>query len=276
VGLYFVLKDEPESVKVDLGLDYKEGERHILIGYNSEFSYLSMAFHLEQELELYKLKEWKTESWEVEIKYWDYDAEPHEEEFKTSKVLFTPFDFWEYHNPSKIESVEKSEPQYEKSAIEQIIEAGESRKVEFKSTLRYCLKNKKPEFYVEHSITKTLAALANSKGGILLLGVSDSGEVLGIENDISSFRDKRKDKFLNHFDNLIKGHFSAPVDALLNYDFEIIDDKELFYVMVKESTRPIFINTKEKGKQFFIRRSASTHSLDVEEAINYAKDKWYA
>ena len=67
-----------------------------------------------------------------------------------------------------------------------------------------------------------------------------------------------------------------PIDGLIKYSFETVFDVRIFYVLVEKSKRPIFINTKKNGKQFFIRRSASTHALDVEEAISYAIDKWHA
>jgi predicted HTH transcriptional regulator len=39
------------------------------------------------------------------------------------------------------------------------------------------------------SITKTIAAFLNTLGGTLLIGVSDSGNVLGIEPDFAYLQD---------------------------------------------------------------------------------------
>ena len=49
--------------------------------------------------------------------------------------------------------------------ILQLIENGESKTVEFKSTLRYCLRKNSPQKNVEHCAMKNLAAFLNTEGG---------------------------------------------------------------------------------------------------------------
>ncbi|MEK6862171.1 MAG: ATP-binding protein, partial [Nanoarchaeota archaeon] len=71
-----------------------------------------------------------------------------------------------------------------------LIEEGESNKLEFKSTLRTNLHTNQADKQVEHSILKTLAAYLNSDGGTLLIGVSDIGEICGIEKDNFESNDK--------------------------------------------------------------------------------------
>ena len=53
-----------------------------------------------------------------------------------------------------------------------MLEQGESRSVEFKSK----------EVHAE-SIAKGMVAFSNSQGGVILIGVSDKGEVEGISGD---------------------------------------------------------------------------------------------
>ena len=55
-----------------------------------------------------------------------------------------------------------------------------------------------------------LAAFLNSKGGTLLIGVGDGGEVIGLEND----KFQNEDKFALHLDNLIKDQLGGAVFAL--------------------------------------------------------------
>src|SRR5690554_3311717 len=84
----------------------------------------------------------------------------------------------------------------ENKLLEQIIEKGENRNLEFKSTFRYCLQKKSAQPYIEFEIIKTIAAFANTNGGTLIVGVDDNGQVLGLENDFNIYRDSPKDKFL--------------------------------------------------------------------------------
>lgn len=52
---------------------------------------------------------------------------------------------------------------------------------------------------MEKAALKTIVAFLNTRGGVLLIGVSDSGEIIGA--DEASF--ESRDKMLLHFNNLI-------------------------------------------------------------------------
>jgi hypothetical protein len=66
----------------------------------------------------------------------------------------------------------------------ELIKRGESKTLEFKSTLRWSLKeNRKDDKGVTHAVLKTVAAFLNTEGGDLLIGVADDGSVVGIEHD---------------------------------------------------------------------------------------------
>ena len=61
---------------------------------------------------------------------------------------------------------------------------GESKTLEFKSTLRWNTKeDRKDDKVITHSALKTVAAFLNTDGGDLLIGVRDDGSIIGIERD---------------------------------------------------------------------------------------------
>ena len=60
---------------------------------------------------------------------------------------------------------------------------GETTRVEFKSTLRVNLHTGQVDKKMEHSCLKTIAAFLNSHGGHLVVGINDSGVVLGVDQD---------------------------------------------------------------------------------------------
>src|SRR5206468_507726 len=67
---------------------------------------------------------------------------------------------------------------------EELIKRGESKTLEFKSTLRWNLKeNRQDDKGVTHAVLKTIAAFLNTEGGDLLIGVADDGLIVGIERD---------------------------------------------------------------------------------------------
>jgi hypothetical protein len=157
-------------------------------------------------------------------------------------------------------------------------EQGENKHTEYKSTLRYCLKENKPMDHIEHSILKTLAAFLNSEGGMLLIGIDDNEKTLGLENDFNTFKGLNKqDDFLKHFDNLIENAFGNEFHYLLNIEFIQKDDKTICVVKVKgKSPNPVWLKYKDPGKteKFYIRRSASTKELSPKEAVNYVREYW--
>lgn len=163
--------------------------------------------------------------------------------------------------------------------IKQLLASGESKTVEFKSTLRYCLRDKKPQKYVEHSAIKNLAAFLNSEGGTLFIGVDDDGNILGLEEtDFASFKaDNKKDEFVKHFDNLVQNYFGNNMVHKFKVEFETIDGKTIALIHIKDkATEPVFINNPEKNNQqeFYVRRNASAIALTMYEMLNYSKENW--
>ncbi|MFP4608165.1 MAG: helix-turn-helix domain-containing protein, partial [Candidatus Aenigmatarchaeota archaeon] len=54
--------------------------------------------------------------------------------------------------------------------IEDMIEGGETKRVEFKESLR-----------LKSEIGKTVSSFSNAEGGTIVVGVTDSGELTGVE-----------------------------------------------------------------------------------------------
>ena len=162
--------------------------------------------------------------------------------------------------------------------ILQLIENGESKTVEFKSTLRYCLRKNSPQKNVEHSAMKNLAAFLNTEGGTLFLGVDDDGNVLGLEEtDFQSFKDEnKKDGFVKHFDNLIQNYFGNDMAHKFTVEFESINGKSIAIVHIKDrANSPVVIRNQEKNKEeFYVRRNASAIALTMHETLNYTKENW--
>ncbi|WP_281238996.1 Eco57I restriction-modification methylase domain-containing protein [Flavobacterium praedii] len=163
--------------------------------------------------------------------------------------------------------------------IKQLLSNGESKTVEFKSTLRYCLRQNNPQKYVEHSAIKNLAAFLNSEGGTLFIGVDDDGNILGLENtDFASFKgDNKKDEFVKHFDNLVQNYFGNNMVHKFNVEFETIDNKTIALIHIKDKAKePVIITNPEKNNQeeFYVRRNASTIALTMYEMLNYSKENW--
>ena len=108
-----------------------------------------------------------------------------------------------------------------------LIEKGESKSLEFKSSLRWdyrenCL-NKK----LEEVILKSVAAFANSSGGVLLIGVDDSGTVLGLEPDYITLKNPDRDGFELHLRNLASSMYGTFASRNMDVKFIRVRGKDI-------------------------------------------------
>jgi hypothetical protein len=147
------------------------------------------------------------------------------------------------------------------------IAAGEGNNLEFKSTLRWHIKANKPAKEIEIACMKTLAAFLNSDGGTLLVGVEDNGNILGIEAD--SF--PNEDKFMLHFNNLIKQHLGLECAPFIDFDVKRIEDHGVLVVDCRPSISPVFVTNGDK-EDFFIRVGPGTRKLATSEVLAYIND----
>lgn len=151
----------------------------------------------------------------------------------------------------------------------QEIKQGESETQEFKSTLRTNLHTNEKDKKIEHNALKTITAFLNSKGGILYIGITDEGKVLGLEKDIFP----NPDRFLLHLTNLIKQKIGKSALRLTSIDLIKIKDRHIARIECKKSKTPNFI-TEGKEEYFYIRIGPQTQRLQGSELILYTSKKF--
>ncbi len=149
----------------------------------------------------------------------------------------------------------------------ELIKKGEKRDIEFKSTLRMNLYTKEIDKKIEHSVLKTIAGFLNAKGGTLLVGVDDSGEILGIKNDNFS----NKDKFNLHFTNLIKQYIGKKFFQFLNFELVRIENKNILKVDCFKSNKSVFLKFGE-NEEFYIRTGNQTIQIAGSELVEYINE----
>lgn len=169
--------------------------------------------------------------------------------------------------------IELAHQESENEEILQMILAGESDKVEFKSTMRYDLRMKAVNKKLEYVIAKTIAAFMNSEGGHLLIGVDDSQNILGITDDMNTLSKANVDGFELHLIEIIKKHLGAGYLSHVRVSFPNVEDKQLCYVKISKSGKPVF--TEFEGRQdFFVRSGCSSQPLNREEQSEYERIHW--
>ncbi len=151
------------------------------------------------------------------------------------------------------------------SEEEKLISAGESEKLEFKSTLRWNLIADKADKSIENSALKTIVAFLNTEGGTLLIGVKDDGALLGIEKD----QFLNEDKFLLHFGNLVNDRIGKHYVEQIQSGLKEINGKKILRVDCKPSPDPVFL--KNNGEEFYVRNGPSSVQLSTSEVLEYSR-----
>jgi hypothetical protein len=160
--------------------------------------------------------------------------------------------------------------------VEQLLDAGESMGVEFKSSARWSLRGETQDPKLEFVILKTVAGLANGEGGTLLIGVDDEGTVLGLERDYSTLGKANRDGYELFLTQLLETNLSGTAARLARITFERLGEQDVCRIDVAASARPIFVRApgSKEPADFFVRTGNSTRQLVGSDMLNYQTDHW--
>jgi predicted HTH transcriptional regulator len=136
--------------------------------------------------------------------------------------------------------------------------------VEFKSTVRTNLKTGKPGKEIEFAWLKAVVAFLNSSGGTLLIGVDDSGRIVGIEPD--GF--ENADKCQLHLKNLINQHIGAEYSSFIQITLVDVDGMTVVLVECSPAREPVFLKIG-KNEEFYIRSGPSSIKLSPSQTVSY-------
>jgi hypothetical protein len=166
-------------------------------------------------------------------------------------------------------------------SLEEMIAEGESDELEFKSTLRWDLREALVNRKLEEVIMKTVAAFANSDGGTLLVGVGDNGDVLGLEPDYHSLGGVDRDKFELHLRNLLNQQFGTGfVTSKVTIKFHAIGDQDVCQIGTAAANEPVILKVKDKNGQptekFFARSGNTSQEIPLSEMSAYIKERFHS
>lgn len=183
------------------------------------------------------------------------------------------------HLNAFLEKITATEEAVEPASLEDLIAEGESDEMEFKSTLRWDLKEGGVNKKLEEVITKTVAALGNSKGGTLLIGVADDGEILGLEPDYNSLTSPTRDGFELHLRNLLNQQFGPTfVTSKVAVRFHAVGDKQVCQVETQPAKEPVIVTLKDKNghavEKFYARSGNSSQEIPLSEMNAYIKGRF--
>ncbi|GAB3254971.1 hypothetical protein GCM10027347_15720 [Larkinella harenae] len=121
--------------------------------------------------------------------------------------------------------------------LTELIAQGEGTRLEFKSTV-----------HTAYRIARTLTALSNTAGGLLLIGVSDDGRVSGIESELHEMQ-----KIEKATDFLIDPVISVSYQVINERGRQVIvvevpeSDEKPHYAIDEKGNRTIYVRAKDKS-----------------------------
>lgn len=157
--------------------------------------------------------------------------------------------------------------------ISQLIKQGESSQLEFKSSLRWDYRQVAKSKVLERVVAKAVAGFVNAKGGKLLIGVDDEGNVLGLTSDYSTLEKANRDGFELHLVQVLASALGESAIAFVTTTFHEVDGKDVCQIVVEPSDHPVYL-TDGGNQALFVRMGNLTKALPVDEAVRYVGSHW--
>lgn len=155
--------------------------------------------------------------------------------------------------------------------LAEMISEGESEELEFKQTLRWDTKEGCVNKALEDVVIKTVAAFANSHGGgTLLIGITDAGEAVGLDQDYGALGDADRDRFELHLRNLFGDAFGQSFTSTkLRVSFPRVDDIEICQIDVRPADHAVVVHAKDKNgvktEKLYVRSGNSSPEMPLSE-----------
>ncbi len=160
-----------------------------------------------------------------------------------------------------------------------LVAAGESDQVEFKSTARVNLRTGQRDDRMELVVAKTVAAFLNAAGGTLVIGVDDDGTPLGLDADLATVKQPDADRFELWLRDHLQSRLGMPAASLAHVDFDTLGDDALLACRITcpPSTEPVYLRpAKGAAPELWVRVGNSTRGLDVDDAVRYVQRRFPA
>jgi len=125
--------------------------------------------------------------------------------------------------------------------VSDIIDKGESDRLEFKETLEYDTKKGERAKYLSEEVVYEIAAFLNATGGCLLIGVSDDGKTKGLERDFVFCKNRNEDGFELKLRDLLKTRLRPNPIGLVQIGFETLDEDIVCKVDIDPSNNIVYV-----------------------------------
>ena len=136
----------------------------------------------------------------------------------------------------------------DKKKLKSVIEKGETTEIELKQS-----------FQSVQEISKTLGAFANTQGGLLILGATAKGSIVGITKNLDEVQQK-----------IASANANVHPKPLIKVEVEGVDEKKLIVITVHKTDSSVF-HTVEGV--VYVRFASTTQRLDGQSMLEFLRNR---
>ena len=161
------------------------------------------------------------------------------------------------------------------ASIADLIARGEGARIEFKQTARVNLTTKQRDQVIELMVAKSVAGFMNAHGGTLLLGVTDGGEIFGLEKDLKTLGTKQnRDGFELWLTGLLDNMLGPTATSQVSISYGDFTEGTVCRIEVGRGKRPTFVRGARGAADLYVRLNNSTRLLNTADAVEYVSSHW--
>ncbi|MBA7525680.1 hypothetical protein ES705_17833 [subsurface metagenome] len=151
----------------------------------------------------------------------------------------------------------------------QILTDKENETIEFKTTFKWDVRENRCNRDLPKEVSQTICAFSNSRGGKIFIGITDDGELYGIEDDINNCFNRSIDVLQRDIPQSIKEILGG---AGINFSMEIesYENKNICVISVQPSEEPVFYENRE----FYVRIGTADYKLSARDTFDYIKTRF--
>jgi hypothetical protein len=159
--------------------------------------------------------------------------------------------------------------------ISDLIARGEGQYLEFKSSFSWDYRRQSVNRGLNKAVMKNITGYMNTTGGILLLGVDDEGQILGLETEFQALPKPNVDGFENGLNTVFNNMIGAEYRHYMQVDFEVIEGRTVCRILVLPTPEPVFLRLKN-DEEYYIRTGNGSQPLSISQAVTYIQDHFGA
>jgi hypothetical protein len=158
--------------------------------------------------------------------------------------------------------------------VSDLLRQMETHRVEFKKSARVALENDVPEKVINEGVVKTVAAFLNSSGGTLGIGITDDGDILGLQPDLD-YKHQDVDGYQNWLTTLLVQNIGGGVvGAHVRLRIESVGSEVVCLVDVTPAPVPVYARTTKGDVCFYVRINNTTRMLEGPDILSYVNGHW--